>query len=166
MTESIQTTSPPKAKNAQGVPVRTGDARPAVTRRAAVEGERGKTRIADVVVAKIAGLAAREIPGVHSMGRGIARALGVLRAHVPGASEASVATQGVSVEVGEREAAIDLDIVTWYGQSIIEIADAVRRNVIDRVEGMTGLQAVEVNITVDDIHVEGEEEPPKEARVQ
>ncbi|MGW4467306.1 Asp23/Gls24 family envelope stress response protein [Micromonospora sp. NPDC004704] len=115
----------------------------------------GKTRIAEGVVAKIAGFSAREIPGVHSMGSGIARRVGQLRNLVPGGSEAS--TQGVSVEVGEREAAVDLDIVTWYGQSIVDVSEAVRRNVIDRVQEMTGLRVIEVNINVDDVFVEGEQ---------
>ncbi|HEY3502998.1 MAG TPA: Asp23/Gls24 family envelope stress response protein [Actinocatenispora sp.] len=126
----------------------------------------GQTRIADTVVAKVAGMAAREIPGVHSMGKGFARRMGQLRALVPGSSDVSTATQGVSVEVGEREAAIDLDIVTWYGQSIVEVSEAVRANVIQRVEGMTGLKVVEVNINVDDIFVEGEDEEPSQPRVQ
>ncbi len=93
----------------------------------------GKTRIAEGVVEKVAGFAAREIPGVHSMGTGIARRVGQLRNLVPGASEPS--RQGVSVEVGERETAVDLDIVTWYGQSIVDVSEAVRRNVIERVQG-------------------------------
>lgn len=115
----------------------------------------GKTRIAEGVVAKISGFAAREIPGVHSMGSGMARRVGQLRNLVPGGSEAS--TQGVSVEVGEREAAVDLDIVTWYGQSIVDVSEAVRRNVIDRVQAMTGLNVIEVNINVDDVFVDGEQ---------
>ena len=114
--------------------------------------ETGNTRIGEGVVAKIAGLAARDIPGVFSMGSGMARRVGQLRSLIPGGSEA--VNQGVSVEVGEREAAIDLNVVTWYGQSIVEIAEAVRRNVIGQVEGMTGLRVVEVNVQVDDIHVE------------
>jgi len=112
----------------------------------------GNTRIADGVVAKIAGLAARDIPGVFSMGSGMARRVGQLKSLIPGSSE--TAGQGVSVEVGEREAAIDLNIVTWYGQSIVEISEAVRRNVVGQVEGMTGLRVIEVNIQVDDIQVE------------
>jgi uncharacterized alkaline shock family protein YloU len=112
----------------------------------------GTTRIGEGVVAKIAGLAARDIPGVFSMGSGVARRMGQLRNLIPGSSEA--ASQGVSVEVGEREAAVDLNLVTWYGQSIVEIAEAVRRNVTGQVEGMTGLHVVEVNVQVDDIHVE------------
>ena len=116
--------------------------------------EQGNTRIAAGVVAKIAGLAARDIPGVFSMGSGMARRVGQLRNLIPGSGEA--ASQGVSVEVGEREAAIDLNIVTWYGQSIVDTSEAVRRNVVGQVEGMTGLHVVEVNIQVDDIHVEAE----------
>lgn len=127
--------------------------------------EAGTTRIADGVVAKIAGLAARDIPGVYSMGTGMARRMGQIKSMIPGGSESASALQGVSVQVGEKEAAIDLDIVTWYGQSIVDISDAVRRNVVGQVEGMTGLKVVEVNIQVDDIQVESEE-PVKEARVQ
>jgi uncharacterized alkaline shock family protein YloU len=126
--------------------------------------ERGNTRIAEGVVSKIAGLAAREIPGVHEMGRGLARAIGGLRAHVARQGE-EPSTQGVTVEVGEREAAVDLDIVTYYGQSIVEVTEAVRRNVIERIEGTTGLDVKEVNIMVDDLFVEGQPEPA-EPRVQ
>lgn len=134
--------------------------------RASLTSETGTTRIADTVVAKIAGLATKEIPGVHSMGRGFSRRMGQLRAMVPGQAEESSSAQGVSVEVGEKEAAIDLDIVTYYGESIAEVGDSVRRNVIDRVEGMAGLHVVEVNINVDDIFVEGEQPSEEESRVQ
>ena len=48
----------------------------------------------------------------------------------------------------------------------MEVTEAIRRNVIDRVEGMTGLEVTEVNIAVDDLHIEGEPEEPKEPRVQ
>ncbi|HEX6871447.1 MAG TPA: Asp23/Gls24 family envelope stress response protein, partial [Micromonosporaceae bacterium] len=120
----------------------------------ALRTELGTTSISDSVVAKIAGLACRDIPGVFSMGTGMARRVGQIRSLMPGGGESAAAGQGVSVEVGEREAAIDLDIVTWYGQSIVEVSEAVRRNVAGQVEGMTGLHVVEVNINVDDIHVE------------
>jgi len=125
----------------------------------ALRTEAGTTRIADSVVAKIAGLAARDIPGVYSMGTGMARRVGQLKSLIPGggAPGGSAAMQGVGVEVGEREAAIDLDLVTWYGQSIVEVSEAVRRNVTGQVEGMTGLKVVEVNIQIDDIHVEGQD---------
>ncbi|WP_422769647.1 Asp23/Gls24 family envelope stress response protein [Plantactinospora sp. WMMC1484] len=124
--------------------------------RAQLTTETGQTRIADGVVAKIAGFATREIPGVHSMGAGLARRMGQLRSLVPGGGE--MAGQGVSVQVGEREAAVDIDIVTHYGQSIVDVSEAVRRNVIDRVQAMTGLKVVEVNINVDDVHVQGDQD--------
>jgi uncharacterized alkaline shock family protein YloU len=125
--------------------------RPQDTAAVSLTTETGSTRIGSGVVAKIAGLSARDIPGVFSMGSGMARRVGQLRSLIPGSTE--TASQGVSVEVGEREAAVDLNLVTWYGQSIVEISEAVRRNVIGQVEGMTGLHVVEVNIQVDDIHV-------------
>jgi uncharacterized alkaline shock family protein YloU len=145
-------------------PTGTGATRPSVAG-VALTTETGSTRIGEGVVAKIAGLAARDIPGVFSMGSGMARRVGQLRSLIPGSTEA--ASQGVSVEVGEREAAVDLNVVTWYGQSIVEICEAVRRNVIGQVEGMTGLHVVEVNIQVDDIHVETPDTSPEPAhRVQ
>ena len=122
----------------------------------------GNTTIADSVVAKIAGMAAREIPGVHSMGSGTARALGAVRSRIPGQSTQTAAGQGVSVEVGETQAAVDLDLVTYYGQSIVQITDAVRANVINRIEGMTDLQVTEINITVDDLYVEGQDDDQQE----
>jgi uncharacterized alkaline shock family protein YloU len=126
---------------------------------ASLSTEHGQTQIADRVVAKIASMATREIPGVQSMGKGLTRRVGQLREMMPGA-DGGPSQQGVSVEVGERETAVDLDVVTWYGQSIADVTDAVRQNVIDRVQGMTGLDVVEVNIYVDDIVVEGEQEQP------
>ncbi|MGH8876655.1 MAG: Asp23/Gls24 family envelope stress response protein [Stackebrandtia sp.] len=125
----------------------------------------GNTTIADGVVSKIAGLAASEIPGVHSMGTSLSRRMGQLKSLVPGSGGSP--SQGVAVEVGERETAIDLDVVTWYGQSIVNVTEAVRDNVIQRVQDMTGLKVVEVNINVDNVFVEGEDSPePKEPRVQ
>jgi uncharacterized alkaline shock family protein YloU len=140
---------------------------PAGSGYAALVTDMGTTQISDAVVAKIAGMATREVPGVHSMGRGLARRLGRMRAMVAGQPETSAVAQGVDVEVGQKEAAVDLDIVTWYGQSIVEISEAVRRNVIECIESMTGLKVVEVNINVDDIFIEGlDERPSEEPRVQ
>jgi uncharacterized alkaline shock family protein YloU len=139
---------------------------PMTAGRTALTTETGTTRIADSVVAKVAGLAARDIPGVYSMGTGMARRVGQLRSLVPGSDQAAVAGQGVNVTVGEREAVIDLDLVTWYGQSIVDISDAVRRHVIGQVEGMTGLKVNAVNIEVDDIHVEGDQQAAAMAGAQ
>ena len=129
--------------------------------------ERGKTSIADSVVSKIAGIATREIAGVHAMGTGTARVLGAVRDKLPGSSPARGVTQGVNVEVGERQAAVDLDIVVEYGVPIVDVANAVRDNVSSRIERITGLECTEVNVTVDDIYLESEEEePPAPERVQ
>ncbi len=74
-----------------------------------------------------------------------------IRERIPGSSQS--VGQGVAVEVGERQAAIDLDLVTEYGLSIVDLSRAVRRNVIEAVEGMTGLEVTEVNVLVNDIHL-------------
>lgn len=124
----------------------------------------GRTSIADSVVEKIAGVAAREVSGVHSMGRGAARAFGTIKEKLPMGSGPSM-TQGVRVEVGERQAAIDIDLVVEYGVSIPDVAQAVRDNVISRIERMTGLQVTEVNVSVDDVYL-GDDSPPEEPRVQ
>jgi len=125
----------------------------------------GKTSIADSVVSKIAGVAAREVSGVHEMGRGTARAFGTLKEKLPVGSSGPSVTQGVSVEVGERQAAVDIDLVVEYGVSIPDVSQAVRNNVIQRIERMTGLEVTEVNITVDDVYL-GDDSAPEPPRVQ
>src|SRR4051812_20033971 len=126
----------------------------------------GKTSIADGVVRKIAGIATREVNGVFNLGTGGTRAFGALRERIPGSGGPNI-SQGVSVEVGERQAAIDLDIVVEYGVAIVDLAQAIRRNVITAVERMTGLEVTEVNIAVDDIHIAGDDnEEPAPSRVQ
>ncbi|WP_190818315.1 Asp23/Gls24 family envelope stress response protein [Saccharopolyspora pogona] len=125
------------------------------------ETTRGKTTIAAPVVQQIARIATQEISGVHAMGGGMARAFGALRERIPGASSSH--TSGVVVEVGERQAAIDLEIVVEYGAALVDLARAVRRNVIGAVERMTGLDVVEVNIAVNDIHLPSEDEQQSSA---
>ena len=132
----------------------------------------GKTTIAASVVQKIAGIAAREISGVYAMGGGVSRAFGAIRERIPGGGTGAANIAGVQVEVGEKQAAIDLDLVVEYGASIVDLARAVRRNVITAVEAMTGLEVIEVNIAVNDIHLpeldDGTEVPlaPAPARVE
>ncbi|OLR93277.1 Asp23/Gls24 family envelope stress response protein [Actinokineospora bangkokensis] len=128
--------------------------------------EHGTTTVADTVVQKIAGLAAREVAGVHALGGGAARAFNALRERIPGATAS--AGQGVSVEVGEKQAAVDLQLLVEYGVSIADLARSVRRNVITAIERMTGLEVVEVNINVTDIHLpeDDSDEQPQPARVQ
>ena len=128
-----------------------------------LESERGSTTLADLVVTKVASIAAREVPGVYELGGGVARAVGDVRQRVGMTDSRS---QGVSVEVGHREAAVDLTLVIEYGESIPQVSEAVRNNVIKRVEGITGLSVTEVNITVNDLYFPGDEAPTEPARVE
>ncbi|MFB7940012.1 Asp23/Gls24 family envelope stress response protein [Streptomyces sp. NPDC056049] len=127
-------------------------------------GTRGRTVIADAVVVKIAGRAAREVPGVHDMGGGLSRTLGAVRDRVPGGRPQL--GRGVKVEVGERQAAIDVELVVEYGVPVPDVARDVRENVIGAVERITGLEVVEVNIAVTDVHLPGDErDEPTDTRV-
>lgn len=121
--------------------------------------EQGKTTIADNVVAKVAARAAREVSGVHELtAQGAGSRLSGLATRVTGGD---TQMQGVSVEVGERESAIDLAMTVEYGVSIPQVSEAVRRNVINRVQTMTGLRVKEVNIDVTDLFF-----PEDQARAQ
>ena len=156
---------------ASAPPSPTGLEHPPSSGSSALVTSHGRTSIADSVVAKIAGLAAREISGVHAMGAGATRTFGSIREILPGNNDARTASQGVKVEVGERQAAIDLDLVVEYGVAIVDLAGAVRKNVIERLQRMTGLEVTEVNINVDDIWIPGsdsqeDQAPPSPARVQ
>lgn len=112
----------------------------------------GRTVIADSVVSAIAGIATRESPGVYAMGGGMSRTLGAMRGRVSGSDDP---TRGVKVEVGEKQSAIDLEIVVEYGTPIADAAKTIRSDVADAVETMTGLEVVEVNVSVLDVHVPG-----------
>ena len=109
--------------------------------------ERGSTTISNAVVSRVAGLAAQEVEGVQ-LGGGTARAVGGILDSVAGSSGQS---RGVTVEVGEVEAAVELSMSVEYGRAIHQIAEAVRTNVIRRVESLVGLRVTEVTITVNDI---------------
>ncbi|MGW0658381.1 Asp23/Gls24 family envelope stress response protein [Streptodolium elevatio] len=154
MADTNTGTQPARETAAVAVPSQTAAVVPGEPLAAAAY--RGRTAIADGVVAKIAGLAARGTPGVYALGRGTARALGAVRERIPGA-KANIA-QGVSVEVGEKQCAVDLALVVDYGVGIAELAERVRLNVIEGLEDMTGLEVVEVNIAVDDIHIAGDDQ--------
>lgn len=122
--------------------------------------DHGVTTIADVVVSKIAGIATREVDGVYDLGGQAARVVGKLRETLPGARDL---TQGVSVEVGERQTAVDIGIVAEYGVAIHDLAAGIRSNVISAVENMTGLEVTEVNITVHDVHFADEDDRAESA---
>jgi uncharacterized alkaline shock family protein YloU len=126
--------------------------------------ERGSTTISDSVVSKIAGIAAQEVDGIR-MGSGASQAVGGILGSITGGSQ----TQGVSVEVGQEEAALDLTLTAEYGKSIPQLAEAVRRNVINRVENLVGLRVTEVNVTVSNVFFpqqEAEEQRQRELEQQ
>ncbi|GHG28463.1 MULTISPECIES: Asp23/Gls24 family envelope stress response protein [Streptomyces] len=145
---------------------RSGESTPVTRKGGGTAATRGRTTIADGVVEKIAGMAARDVVGVHAMGSGLSRTLGAVRDRVPGGGGKAGVTRGVKAEVGEVQTALDLEIVVDYGVSIADVAGAVRENVIAAVERMTGLEVVEVNIAVSDVKLPDEEEDEPESRLQ
>lgn len=130
--------------------------------------ERGNTTIQDTVVSKIAGIAAQEVEGIR-MGGGGSQAVSGILGSITGGSGPGSQTQGVSVEVGQEEAAVDLTLTAAYGKSIPQLSEAVRRNVVNRVESLVGLRVTEVNITVNNIFFpeqEAEQQRQKEIEQQ
>jgi uncharacterized alkaline shock family protein YloU len=113
--------------------------------------EHGKTTIDPVVVAKIAARAAREITGVHDLvPTGFGATVAGLAEQVSGSS--ATGTQGVTVNVGQDQATVNVTMTVDYGVSIPQVADGVRNNVMNRVQSMTGLTVTDVNIEVTDLY--------------
>lgn len=134
-----------------------------------LKSDRGSTTVGDSVVTQVAGIAAQEIEGVQ-MGGGSSAAVGSFLSGVTGGNSS---TRGVSVEVGDEEAAMDLVMVIEYGKPIPQVVEAVRKNVINKVENLVGLRVTEVNVTVNDVQIQQErpqlerqEEVKEEARQQ
>lgn len=121
--------------------------------------EGGGVRVADDVVAVIAGIAATEVEGVAGMSGGFVGDIGEML----GKKNLS---KGVKVEVGEREAAIDLYLVVEYGVRIPTVAEKVQENVKRAVENMTGLKVVEVNIHIQGISFGPPREEEQELRLR
>ncbi len=123
------------------------------------ESSLGTIKIADEVVSIIAGLAATEIEGIAGMSGGLVGGI----AEMLGRKNFS---KGVKVEVGEREAAIDLYIIVKYGVRIPDVALAAQENIKQAIETMTGLSVVEVNVHVQGVNFPEDEEKAEEARVR
>lgn len=119
----------------------------------------GAIKIADEVVSIIAGLAATEIEGIAGMSGGVVGGI----AEMLGRKNFS---KGVKVEVGEREAAVDLYIIVKYGARIPDVALSAQENIKKAIETMTGLSVVEVNVHVQGVHFPEDEEKPEELRVR
>lgn len=129
-----------------------------------LQSDKGQTKISDGVVAKIAGLAAREVEGVHSLlNRGLQQTVvGLARA----VARQQNRDAGVLVEVGEKEAAVDVFLCAEYGVNIPAVAAAVRNNIVNRVETMTGLIVKEVNVEILDLYFPSEEVEAPSRRVE
>jgi uncharacterized alkaline shock family protein YloU len=124
--------------------------------------DHGNTTIQDTVVTKIAGIAAQEVEGIRMGGGGTQAVSGILGSITGGGGSSQ--TAGVSVEVGEEEAALDLTLTAEYGKSVPQLAEAVRRNVVNRVENLVGLRVTEVNITVANVYFPQDEQQQLEAQ--
>ncbi|MFN3339073.1 MAG: Asp23/Gls24 family envelope stress response protein [Dietzia sp.] len=121
------------------------------TPRGPLQTSRGVTTLDENVVAKIAGMAAREVPGVYDMGSATRRAFAAVSDRIPNAQ--TNVSGGISIQKGETQAAVDVTVVVEYGASIVDVGNAIRRNVIEQVEGTTGLEVTEVNVNVVDVHL-------------
>ncbi|WP_341210456.1 Asp23/Gls24 family envelope stress response protein [uncultured Microbacterium sp.] len=125
--------------------------------------EVGKTVIVDPVVAKVAGIAAASVPGVHALGGGAARVIGNIRQAVGSKDYA----QGVSVEVGETEVAADIAIQVDYPEQLQRVASNVRAAVHQAITELVGMKVAEINVTVVDVYIPGDDDDDEqpEARV-
>jgi uncharacterized alkaline shock family protein YloU len=126
----------------------------------------GKTVINDGVIAKIAGIAAHEVPGVYALGGGAARAIGAIRSAI----NTTDLGQGISVEVGEKQVAVDVTLVADYPVALQDVADRVRVAITHAIETLVGMDVTEVNITVNDVYIPADDDDTSdtgtEARVQ
>ena len=125
----------------------------------------GRNTIADGVVEKVAGIAARQVPGVHDLGNGAARAVGAIR-NVIGQQDRG---QGVSVEVGETQVAVDITLIAEYPVDLQQVADDVRKSVTDAIDQVVGMEVTEVNVTITDVNLPSEkssDDDAAEKRVQ
>lgn len=128
-----------------------------------VPASNGKTTINDAVIAKVAGLAAREVSGVFALGGGAARALGAIR----DAMNSKDLSQGISVEVGETQVAVDVSVVAEYPVPLQAVAEGVRVAVTNAIERLVGMEVTEVNVSINDVHLPADDKDDQaEARVQ
>ncbi|MFD2340300.1 Asp23/Gls24 family envelope stress response protein [Clavibacter tessellarius] len=125
----------------------------------------GKNTIADGVIEKVAGIAARQVAGVHDLGNGAARAVGAIR-NVIGQQDRG---QGISVEVGETQVAVDVTLIAEYPVDLQQVADDVRSAITDAIDQVVGMEVTEVNVTITDVNLPSDkssDDDAAEKRVQ
>ncbi|PYI65411.1 Asp23/Gls24 family envelope stress response protein [Arthrobacter livingstonensis] len=120
----------------------------------------GRTIISDTAVAKVVGVAARGVEGVHALGSGASRSIGAIR-DVVGATDL---TQGVRVEVGESQVAVDLVMMALYGYPLQNLANTVRAAVYAAVEELVGRDVIEVNIEITDVFIPSADADKQQSR--
>ena len=120
----------------------------------ALDSGAGTTVIVDSVIAKVAGIAARDVAGVYALGGGAARALGAIR----DAMNQTDLAQGISVEVGDTQVAVDISIVAEYPTALQTVADNVREAIYTAIRELIGMQVTEVNVTINDVHIPNEDD--------
>ncbi|QYH20276.1 Asp23/Gls24 family envelope stress response protein [Corynebacterium aquatimens] len=123
-----------------------------------LETEHGTTVIDDNVVGKIAGIAAREVSGVHNLGGGAARMWGAVRESFTSSTNVQ---QGVNVAVQDGHVNVAVAIIAEYGVAIHELANAIRENITVAITRMTGLIVDRVGVTVHDVNL-----PEQETEIQ
>ena len=116
-------------------------------------GIQGVITIDENVVSTIAGLAARHVDGIHSVGKSRLVSFG------------DDPTRGVHAEVGDKQAAFDLDVIIEYGTDIRKVANELRERAAQEVQKMAGREVVEININVVDVHLPGASDSKKKSRV-
>jgi uncharacterized alkaline shock family protein YloU len=109
----------------------------------------GTTTTTDAVIATLAGIAAREVAGVHALGTTTSRTASAVRQLIPGSSRGGC--PGVEVEVGERQAAVGVAVVTELGRSAPEVAEQVRTAVAGALRDLVGLEVTAVDVEVVDV---------------
>ncbi|WP_169950020.1 Asp23/Gls24 family envelope stress response protein [Microbispora sp. H11081] len=115
---------------------------------------KGRIRVADEVVEKVAALAALEIPGVADLGGDLERAFESVRDRIGVGTKR--ATQGVRATIKDQQVSVDVTIVIVYGHVVMDVATEVKVNVARSVSRMLGMLVVEVNVTVDDVRLPGD----------
>ena len=153
MSDSTRTPATPTAPTTPRVDKKPVDTVTSLGNSAVSGTAQGRTVIDDAVVAKVAGIAARQVPGVFALGNNAARAFGAIRSAVGGNDHA----QGVSVEVGEHQVAADVTLVVEYPVPMQSVADQVRAAVSEAITELVGMSVAEINVAIVDVHIPGED---------